>query len=242
MQKVHGEIRLHAYALHFLRASCVLIFMLFASQMNAQIIFPMGHQRIVNTDKNYLYEETEISIIVRGGIISKYRWQWVWDSVPSTWTVTACINGLCYPDRPQWDTFSRELTENDTAGYFRFHVFTYDHSGAAKVKYRIVNATNAAEDSLMYFEFNYTNPNSIAQQHADAVHVYPNPVNDALYIDHAAQHTEVRIFDLNSKELLNVQINGAGEKIDLQNLPNGLYELHLAGVDLNLRRKIVVLR
>jgi PKD repeat protein len=68
------------------------------------------------------------------------------------------------------------------------------------------------------------------------VHIYPNPVNDELYIELDGQRSDnfqIRIMDLTGKTvaLFNETANNGLMKINIENLQQGLYSIEVSGKD-----------
>lgn len=64
----------------------------------------------------------------------------------------------------------------------------------------------------------------------DDIKIYPNPVSNYLYIQNALnhRHTEVKIYNQLGQMVLKTNIRGAGGKVNLTNLSNGVY-FYIAG-------------
>jgi hypothetical protein len=75
----------------------------------------------------------------------------------------------------------------------------------------------------------------------DAVKMYPNPVNDFLYIDHADSMnlSDYTIFDHTGRTIKTGQMSTTTEGISFEGLSAGIYLVNIQGEDYNATHKIV---
>jgi hypothetical protein len=65
---------------------------------------------------------------------------------------------------------------------------------------------------------------------ADEIVLYPNPTSGMIHIQHDEKLTDIQIFDMVGKLVIQQKCNGETEtNIDLSNLPNGVYHVKAAG-------------
>ncbi len=65
---------------------------------------------------------------------------------------------------------------------------------------------------------------------ASALQIYPNPVTDYIVLIHLPEgENNVSIYSVSGNLVLNVQIDSAGEKIDVAHLQRGMYILKVNG-------------
>jgi hypothetical protein len=60
--------------------------------------------------------------------------------------------------------------------------------------------------------------------------IYPNPTNDVLYISNLIDHSIVKIYDLNGKELLSKASVNLNESIDISKFENGVYIVKISDI------------
>lgn len=72
--------------------------------------------------------------------------------------------------------------------------------------------------------------NSIEEQSlSKSIHIYPNPANQLLFVEIAAQNTKgyMQIISMDGRVLSLQEISGANNKLDLSSISNGLYFLNV---------------
>ncbi len=112
-----------------------------------------------------------------------------------------------------------------------------------KTKPGLVNGTVIPNRGGIYFDYNavvMTNtvqniigiPTDVSEMSnvAPAITVYPNPVNDELYVDLTTGrfHT-ISIANMMGQQLMSQAVNNAQEKVSVKQLPAGVYLLQLKG-------------
>lgn len=77
---------------------------------------------------------------------------------------------------------------------------------------------------------------------ADRVRVYPNPAATfcTINLNGVGQSASVDVLDINGKYISNLQINGQVQRMDVSNMPNGVYLLKIKTADKLLTRKLTV--
>ncbi|NQU85442.1 MAG: C10 family peptidase [Mariniphaga sp.] len=90
------------------------------------------------------------------------------------------------------------------------------------------------------FDLNVNFPTSNLEIESDALVLYPNPVNDILYIDYAKKETieAVEVFDITGK-MLKIKTRGNFDFINVSNLSDGLYLVNFKLPDRNKTFRII---
>jgi PKD repeat protein len=70
------------------------------------------------------------------------------------------------------------------------------------------------------------------------IRIYPNPIKDILFIE-AATQTQLYIFDITGKQVLEAKLNAGQNKLNAENLPAGVYSLKTIGVIGNWHGRVV---
>jgi len=71
-------------------------------------------------------------------------------------------------------------------------------------------------------------PTSLEELSQLKIYIFPNPVSETLFInDDLNQISEIALYDINSKKLIQVRKHDSLTKLDVSNLSSGLYLLHL---------------
>jgi hypothetical protein len=112
-----------------------------------------------------------------------------------------------------------------------------------KTSYKIYLKSNDGYGGEIYktFEIKVEKPTKIKTgSDKERFNVYPNPSKGIICIDNNEERNiEVQICDLNGKQFVHIE-NYSNEKIDIHNLPKGLYLLKLYTADEVYMRKILL--
>ncbi len=78
--------------------------------------------------------------------------------------------------------------------------------------------------------------NTINQNIRDEISVYPNPAKDFVIINNA-ENSEISIYNINGSKVLSGKLNN--NRIDIENLPAGVYFISIADKDYNTTKKLL---
>ena len=73
----------------------------------------------------------------------------------------------------------------------------------------------------------------------DRINIYPNPAKNNIYISNIKENTQIKIYDINGKKLLENKISNK-EKIDISSLSKGVYQIKFENTNFYETRKLVV--
>ncbi len=125
-------------------------------------------------------------------------------------------------------TSSETITQNGlAAGTYYVRVYGYSGNFDLSTCYALrVSATAAPSDEATGME-------SINSDISSAVNLYPNPVEDILYVKSIAPNSKestVSIIDVSGRRIKDVMINNEEEvRVDVSELSSGLYYLNISG-------------
>lgn len=227
----------------------LLWFLLYAyNKGQAQVLFPEGHKKTMTTTLSVLYEETKIPFIIRNTKITNLSWRRLYDSVPNTWTVMACMNGTCIGGVPENGKFENLIDLPDSTGFLKYHFNFNDQPGRALIKYIIYNELlfNDPGDTVV-FDITYKTNNGVASYNfQNSVTIHPNPSCGHWYISNTTKVKikEYILYDMSGKMVaqntLTTYSSAAVIEIDEPLLPKGMYSLLLVS-DLG-KRKICLIK
>ena len=193
----------------------------------AQISFPKGNVLNLNTNNDFLYEETRI--FFNTGIYKSddYRWEKVSDSLDKRWFVTACFNGECRNELEQSGTFYKDFGFNDTTCFIAFHVETYEYTGTSVIKYNVYNKKNPSDSAILIFNISYTKLVGLDNAVTNAMAIYPNPVSSTFTLQSSFDlyDAEIKIFSLLGETVIDQKINNA--TFDITELNSGIYFIQI---------------
>lgn len=108
---------------------------------------------------------------------------------------------------------------------------------AYKLTLRAINnpmTLNESKDYIFYFNIGNNNPSTCtlpqdlgtAENKLTSIQLFPNPANDFVSIQ-GAKNQYLKIYDIYGKTIYNKQLKSETEKIDIQNLSNGIYIINI---------------
>lgn len=157
-----------------------------------------------------------------------------------TWTLSITYNNTWAIWKPQ-EIWPPDIKANDYSGIGDETIFLSipeNPKDSVRFAYVNINGTDAIERTfekiikVIQFPFEKT---GIADKE-NSFEIFPNPVRNKLYIKIISPKSEVMIFDLNGKLLINIK---NAEWIDVGNLSRGIYILKAVEGDDIIYRKIV---
>jgi hypothetical protein len=211
--------------------NCILFCLLcFGPNLFAQLSFPKGTTLNLETTSSTLYNETGIYFHTGQYTVADYTWTRAFtDSLDLRWDFQACMNGDCKIGLPNNGNFISDFGLNDTTGFIKFHVYTFDSTGRSILKYYVRNNQDANDQALLTFNISYLNTTGIFEttKPSSTIHVYPNPSTDVLTINHTELLAgEIRIYNMLNELVFAQSLSKAGEEnIDTRSFQNGIYLL-----------------
>lgn len=197
----------------------------------AQLSFPNGTVLDLETTHATLYIETGILFHTGNYTVTDYNWSRAFiDSLDPRWDFQACMNGDCKIGLPASGSFISNFGMNDTTGYIRFHVSTFNLSGKSTVKYYVTNNLDPADNALLTFNINYRNTTAV--ENIGAIQplfwVYPNPTSGSLNIKGLVESdSKIRIYNTLSELVYEgmPNENSIEQSLSITSLPEGIYHL-----------------
>ena len=116
-------------------------------------------------------------------------------------------------------------------------VFVFDKDAVGN-RYRcLITSDNVYRCALtMEYYVDVVEASSNAEDDKIKVSVYPNPVADKLHVTSSRAMETIRLFDMNGRLVYQSEAGSPEHRIDMENLPSGMYVLDVDGL---LRKKVV---
>jgi hypothetical protein len=195
---------------------------------NAQLIFPQGHEKIVHTSLDLIYDETDLPFIYPKGKITDLHWERLSDSIPPEWFVQACMNGTCLLGVPQNGRFENILNKPDSIGFLKYHFDFQQKAGTAIIKFLIYSPLSI---DTAIFNVTYEPGNGIQNSSSLPVKkIAINPSNGAWTLYFASSFKSAEITDINGKRITSLTPQtDLNEPICIENadLSKGIYFLRI---------------
>lgn len=113
---------------------------------------------------------------------------------------------------------------------YNFTIDDFDNDGDLDL------ATIGYQDATLKWIENELNLLNIQQNQLNTISIYPNPTKSSIYLKGLANESNVSVYDILGKQILNQSIN-SNQALDVSQLQNGIYILRLN--DLNSSYKFV---
>lgn len=162
---------------------------------------------------------------------------------------TAIIDGLplrtVYTETIDYHYFLNKYTER-VGAYCVANIFGFDATKTAMHTEGIRCYRDKEIEEQFYsdkWDCGYV-PNNIDEKAiANNIRIYPNPANQQLFVEIAAQNAKgnIQIIGIDGRILSQQEIKGADNKLDLSSISNGLYFLNVITEQKNFSRLISVL-
>ncbi|MBC7383264.1 MAG: T9SS type A sorting domain-containing protein [Bacteroidia bacterium] len=202
----------------------------------SQISFPKGNTVNLNTNVDFLYEETRIFFHTGNYKANDYNWEKLSDSLDSRWLIGSCFNGDCRNDLVQSGSFIKDYGINDTTCFIAFHIETHGFDGNSIIKYHIYNKNNTADSSNMIFNVQYRNTTGLNDETRLQTKqiVIVNPVKkDLIILNKISKIENVEIHNLPGELIYTGDpIRDNNEKI-IFHLPDGIEGMYLLNLTVN---------
>ena len=123
----------------------------------------------------------------------------------------------------------------DKVGGYNYNSNLAYGTWSSELGYGRVNAYQAVQHSLTY--------SSIKEEEEVQVKLFPNPSNGTINIRYAGnRNTEMKLYNLTGKELLQVQLREGANNIDASYLSSGIYLIRIATEAGSVTRKLTVIK
>ncbi len=109
-------------------------------------------------------------------------------------------------------------------------------AGSYTVKLKVSNT--AGSDSITKSNYIRVNPTSVGQIEKNIIQFYPNPANSLIVIDNSYKGMTFSLIGIDGKIHRSFVLND--NKIDVSDLPNGMYIIKMTGVDIVYMDKVII--
>ena len=152
-------------------------------------------------------------------------------NLPANWQTAFCAD-VCYS--PSDDSITLILAPQDTLLFsLDFITSSIPDSGSVKVGFR--NTNDMSNSFQMTFKAK-TFPTSAGQIKAPNFKVYPNPTSGLVFIEQLETNVQFKLFTTTGRLIQSMK---APDKLDLRDLPNGLYLLHIISGETRFIQKLI---
>jgi hypothetical protein len=142
-----------------------------------------------------------------------------WGANPET---GACYSaGAVSPHNP-WITPDTSALADGARGWLATYHVTNGFSGCAQYRYYVINDANTRLDSV---DVLYCSTVSIEEEVKVDVSIYPNPASNFVNIvmENAINNVDFTLYNILGDAVLTVNLNAGTNKVELSELPNGVY-------------------
>jgi hypothetical protein len=158
-----------------------------------------------------------------------YKWERVSNTFPADWDYSICDHNHCYiglPAKGEMNSISLADAEAGTNGYFKVTMLETPTDGKGIITIYVYDSKDKARGDTVTFTVRKGVSGIETTVSAD-FKVYPNPTASEINV-YTAAIANLQIVDLQGKEVMNSDFQTAGlHKINVDNLPNGVYILKL---------------
>lgn len=150
--------------------------------------------------------------------------------MPEDWIVDLCDYGSCYIGIPPNAVMN--IVYDTTRPYLKLIVQPGIRAGAAWLWFRVFELNNESNFQDVYFSLYTPGTTAIMDSPVqNSVHIYPNPTNEALFIEHRQPfEAPARLFDTRGSVLWEGVLPANGtSRLSTSTFPNGLYYLQVGG-------------
>jgi len=113
-----------------------------------------------------------------------------------------------------------------------------DFNNDGDLDFYLASEDNA--DIIFYKNLTYDTPTNIKNDSEANIKLYPNPVNEVLFIESTETIISVEVSDLSGRTLFRIQKNNSNVQVNVSTLPSGIYNLLLATDNKKLIKRIVI--
>jgi len=168
----------------------------------------------------------DINIKTEGPEAITYHWETLSNSFDSMWDFSLCDHGHCYIGIPElgkmWPITAKQA-EDGAYGFFKITVVSAGLNNSGKVEFYVYDSSDYNRGDTV--SFSLLKPgvqvNNISNTHLG---VYPNPCNDIVQIIGLDLNSDVRILDLQGKEVVRKRMDPSDE-LDVSKLSSGFYRI-----------------
>ncbi len=137
-----------------------------------------------------------------------------------------------YVDNLAWKTITKTfIAEETTDYYFGFNCYSSGAGGMSG------NAVNIRVDNVKIMQ---ENAQTVSDLTDTKISVFPNPVNDYLFIGGLQTDSQIRIYDILGNVCIEKNLSSESETIDIKHLSNGQYFIVIDNNNKVYRDKIVI--
>ena len=214
---------------------------------DAQSFIYTPEQHRIDTVIMENYEAYDINFTTSVPEEITYKWVLVSNTLPSSWTYSICYQGGCAVGIPTavvtMETITLTQAQQGVQGFLKINVTTGLNYGNGKAVFYVYDANDINRGDTVSFDIRWPNllsTNEISFE--EQFNIYPNPANDVLNVNSeyemsAAITMTNAIGEVVLKETLDTF---DVKRIDISELPQGIYFVTLTSENKKLIKKVVV--
>jgi hypothetical protein len=152
----------------------------------------------------------------------------VYNDAPTTWDGMICLHGTCLGSiQPVGFVGLMDPIYGATNGYTKLTVYPAGGTESMMLRIRVYDVNNPTDGDTCTWIVNSVSTTSISDNPKLNLSVFPNPTNKTINIVSGVDFDNVRIYDLQGKEVFfNTYLSTTKKTINLESLPAGIYMLH----------------
>lgn len=156
------------------------------------------------------------------------------------WSILYCYRGGCFTSVTP-SAVMDSILPGDQRMIFKATLDPQGVAGTGQLVFRLKERTNPGVEDTITINFDVTVV-GIAEELAAQIKVFPQPVNDFLYVDMPASlgKVELDIVDLSGAVVSRNRVNGTDAKLDVSALAQGMYILRIKNDDIILNKRISI--
>lgn len=169
-------------------------------------------------------------------------WKLLRNSIPACWSNYICDYGHCYIGIPAKKTM--DSIPFDSSGFIHLYItIPADTTGSGTVSFYVYETADETKGDTITFKIDGCSGGAVCPtmlaigepaMKNDNIIVYPNPANDFLNISNGdINYTDktIRIFNVIGKKIMEFPSKKSFNKINISNLPSGIYFIKLENQD-----------
>lgn len=223
------------------KLNSILCILLFVSAIQAQVTYTLSPTNTVNLTLP-LNQSTGSKIyqVNTGSSKILLKWERVFVNLPVGWTYTSCDNSFCYGGVPVGPNTMDSVSVGGQ-GFVGVDVDPANISGVGIVKIYVYQDGYYSQGDTLTWNISTTAVGINEYTDNDLVSMYPNPANDVVYILFKKEYNDskVQIIDFMGRKVMEEEISGLFNAIDISRLSKGNYFLIIENKEYLISKRLI---
>lgn len=229
--------------LYTLRILTILIpCLVFTGSLSAQAPYSLipGNSISATTDANG-FTEPKIEALNNTSDNIYLEYEVLSNTLDTAWSILFCYRGGCFP-RVTQSAAMDSIRGGAQAMIFKLTLDPQGVAGTGTLVLRLWERSNPSVADTITMDVEITPNVSVAEELAAQIKVFPQPVQDFLYVDMPASlgKVELDIVDLSGVLVYRDNVNATDAKLDVSSLAQGMYILRIKNDKMILNKRILV--